>query len=531
MKARHQSEQSKSLSDEVQDDPLLTQDELDLEEASLAEETVDLFDDEEADAEAAAYALALSDQTDALDDTSTETLSAEDIPDRDFGDTERVYLREIGATPLLTAEQELRLCALMDAEQLVRGLQTNPTSSPPWESIYERLIQSWQAVQAECAQRDLALPDLATLLYEAAETPVLALSPHPSALHQYLRPIGWGRDPKLEGLARALYTIIIAGIALPAPFTRQVAEHFAHTGELIPEWEEVQSWLPMPETGLAHLQALANQAEEARNHITRANLRLVVSIAKRYVSRGVPLMDLIQEGTLGLLRAIDKFAAWRGFKFSTYATWWVRQAVIRSIADQARTIRFPTHMIDLMNRLARVQRRMTQEKGQEPTAKELALEMDFLTEREQALVSESLATGKPLEPKLARKFAQAVQRVEQLMRMSLDPVSLEAPVGSEQSSQLGEFIADESESSPSDSASRALLRQQVRSILATLSPREREVLEMRFGFLDGRMHTLEEVGNAFGVTRERVRQIEAKALRKLRHPSNSRRLRDYLSDL
>jgi RNA polymerase primary sigma factor len=280
---------------------------------------------------------------------------------------------------------------------------------------------------------------------------------------------------------------------------------------------------------------VAQQAEEAKNTLVRANLRLVMSIAKRYLGRGIAFMDLVQEGSMGLLRAIDRFHVWRGFKFSTYATWWIRQAMTRAIADQARTIRLPIHFMDEVNKLIHLQRRMTQALGQEPTSEELALEMaleiGLLDEQEAARVMEAKAKGEALAPGLAQKYDQAVKRVQKIMRLALEPVSLEAPVGTEQNSLMGDFVADESGPSPVEQASLQMLKQQVHRLMAGLTEREREVLEMRFGFRDGRAHTLEEVSHAFHITRERVRQIEAKALRKLRHPLNSRRLRDYLGDL
>jgi RNA polymerase primary sigma factor len=298
----------------------------------------------------------------------------------------------------------------------------------------------------------------------------------------------------------------------------------------LPEWEEIVGDLPDRASLDDHAARIAANAEEAKQSLIRSNLRLVVSIAKRYLGRGISFMDLIQEGNMGLLRATEKFSAWRGFKFSTYATWWIRQAISRSIADQARTIRIPVHLVETINKLARVQRRMTQELGQEPTSEDLALEMDGFDERELAAILEANANGRPLEPALERKLDAAIRKVQQIMRVSAEPISLETPIGSEQNSLLGEFIEDESEMSPSDSATLQMLKQQVRDVLANLSEREREVVEMRFGFLDGKTHTLEEVGSKFNVTRERVRQIEAKALRKLRHPHHSRRLRDYLGD-
>jgi RNA polymerase primary sigma factor len=272
------------------------------------------------------------------------------------------------------------------------------------------------------------------------------------------------------------------------------------------------------------------RGKEATHALERANLRLVVSIAKRYIGRGISFQDLIQEGSIGLLRAAEKFNAWRGFKFSTYATWWIRQAISRAIADQARTIRIPVHLVESINKLARVQRRMTQRLGQDPTSEDLALEMDLLEPTDLAAIHEANATGKPIDPALVRKWDAAVKRVEQIRRVSAEPISLQAPVGSEENSLLGDFIEDESIMSPVDSATLEMLKEQVRNVLTSLNDRERDVLEMRFGFADGKTHTLEEVGQKFGVTRERVRQIEAKALRKLRHPHHSRRLRDYLAD-
>ncbi len=284
------------------------------------------------------------------------------------------------------------------------------------------------------------------------------------------------------------------------------------------------------------LDTLVKQGQLAHNQLAQSNLRLVVSVAKRYIGRGLNFLDLIQEGNLGLLRAVDKFDHLLGFKFSTYATWWIRQAISRAIADQARTIRIPVHMVETINRQSRIQRRLQQEMGRDPGHEEIAIEMEFLEPPDMKVVKASIERYKRLDMDslrrydldVARRLERAAAKVRRIQRLSQEPLSLETPVGSEENSYLGDFIEDDSMPGPADAASRRLLKEQMGEILDGLSERERKVLVMRFGLEDGVTRTLEDVGREFNVTRERVRQIEAKALRKLRHPLRSRKLRDYL---
>jgi RNA polymerase primary sigma factor len=288
------------------------------------------------------------------------------------------------------------------------------------------------------------------------------------------------------------------------------------------------SHLPDEESLRLELENVQYRAQESRQILIRSNLRLVVSVAKRYLGRGSSFLDLIQEGNLGLLRAVSKFDPARGYKFSTYATWWIRQSISRSIADQARTIRIPVHIFETFNRLMQIQRHLTQTLGRTPSPGELALEADFVDPKDKQLIQRVKGDVNLLPHDVRMRWTHAASKVGQVLRAAEEPVSLESPVGSEDNSMLGDFIEDEEAQEPMDAAAREMLREQVKNALAVLSPREREVMEMRFGLLDGKDHTLEEVGQAFNVTRERIRQIEAKALRKLRHPTRSRHLRDFL---
>ncbi len=338
-----------------------------------------------------------------------------------------------------------------------------------------------------------------------------AFDPSNDPVRMYLREIG--QVPLLSGDQEvSLAEAMIRG--------DQARSRLAHDGDL-------------PYELVSDLEREAQQGDRARRQLAEANLRLVVSVAKRYMGRGMSFLDLIQEGNIGLLKAVEKFDHTMGYKFSTYATWWIRQAISRAIADQARTIRIPVHMVETISHLIRTQRRLQQELGRDPRPEDLALDPQMgvivgLEEEDREAIQAAIDGERRLDPLLARKLRRAASQVERIMRISQEPMSLETPVGSEEDSYLGDFIRDETMPEPDDAASQQLLREQLRLILNSLNHRERQVLEMRFGLKDGQSHTLEEVGQAFGVTRERIRQIEAKALRKLRHPLRSRKLRDYL---
>lgn len=450
-------------------------------------------------------------------------------------DPVRLYLKEIGEIELLDVDKEFWLATRIEAARRVEALsKAHPLARKKsavrkgiYLALYEELLTAWKRLIEDTHRLGYTCPDMGLILAESQMLQHAWNVMAPSYLRSYLDNGRWGKDHLWDGVARHAYIVFICLYLMPTGVAEQLAKSLKETGELPPE-KTFARYLPDENVLRSELDDIRFRSTEARQAIIRSNLRLVVSVAKRYIGRGSSFQDLIQEGNIGLLRAVSKFDPSRGYKFSTYATWWIRQSISRSIADQARTIRIPVHIFESINRLIRLQRALTQKLGREPTSEELALEAGFLDPKDGQIILQARAEGLPLPADVRRRLSRAATKVGRVLRASEEPMSLESPVGTEDSSQLGDFIEDVDALEPMDAAAREMLREQVKNALAVLSDREREVLEMRFGLLDGKDHTLEEVGQYFNVTRERIRQIEAKALRKLRHPTRSRFLRDYL---
>jgi RNA polymerase primary sigma factor len=450
-------------------------------------------------------------------------------------DPVRLYLREIGEVKLLDSDSEFRLATMIEADRWVGVLRRRPLRKgltlpcAIYHALLTEMLTSWERLLEDADRFDHQPPDLGRMLTEAQALHSGWESDTPSYLRAYLDNGKWGTDELWNGIAFKAYRVFLSLYLLPSRYAEWLLNHLiSHNDNILPTQHTLYHNLSADEDLLFEMNAAQTRAKDANQALIRANLRLVVSVAKRYLGRGINFLDLIQEGNLGLLRAVGKFDPRRGFKFSTYATWWIRQSINRSIAEQARTIRIPVHLFESISRILRVQRTLTQELGRDPTTEELAMEVGYLPASDVQAILRAHAEEKALPPDLQNRLDIATQKINRVLRSAEEPVSIDGPVGDEDSSSLGDFIEDEDAPSPLDSASRQMLREQMQDALTFLTDREREVLELRFGLKDGRDHTLEEVSDFFDVTRERIRQIEAKALRKLRHPSRSRQLRDYL---
>jgi RNA polymerase primary sigma factor len=453
-------------------------------------------------------------------------------------DPVRLYLREIGQVKLLDAAREFRLAAMIEARRVLlltmrrqHGIQKK--TDKPFTWVFRDLLKDLQTatkrLKEDATRLVLDAPDLGMLLAEAQGLHK-GFENHtiPSHLHAYIEREMWGKDPLWDSIISHAYIVYVIFYILPDEYGSWLQKSLKKNPNL-PTQQTLFNNLPEEAALKQEVDTLRARADEANAALIRANLRLVVSVAKRYLGRGISFLDLIQEGNLGLLRAVNKFDPRRGYKFSTYATWWIRQSINRSIAEQARTIRIPVHLFESITRILRIQRTLTQQLGRDPTNNEIALESGFLSPVDVQMILRNRAESSPNPPDLQHLWEIATGKVDRILNSAEEPISLEGPVsGEEDASQLGDFIEDVDALEPLDAASLEMLREQVQHALEVLSDRERQVLELRFGLVDGKDHTLEEVSRFFDVTRERIRQIEAKALRKLRHPTRSRQLRDYL---
>jgi RNA polymerase primary sigma factor len=450
-------------------------------------------------------------------------------------DPVQMYLNDIGTIGLLDVHQEFWLGARLLSTRRMDRLKresplvdtNNPTDSDLYSAIYDELRVMYRRIDEDVKRLKMVCPDWEIIIDEARTLRKTWFLDPPSYTRDYLDNGLWGENEEWGSVARNIFHFFVAFYSFPDSIAEWLKTYITEAKNL-PTVKKFQEKLPSDEKLQIEVEGLWSRYYEAHQALIRRNLKLVVSVAKHYIGRGNSFLDLIQEGNVGLLRAVSKFDPTRGFKFSTYATWWIRQSVSRSIADQARTIRIPVHVFETVTQLLRIRRRLTQELEHEPTLKEIALETDYLDSEDKRAIKDHLKLQDSLPPELLRKWREATSKVHSYLRAAEDPMSLDRPVGDEDDNQLEDFIQDEDAASPIEATAMEMMREQLGKALDNLSVRERQVLELRFGLMDGKVHTLEEVGAYFDVTRERIRQIEATALRKLRSPNVSYKLEDYV---
>ena len=448
-------------------------------------------------------------------------------------DPVRLYMREIGQIDLLGADDEFWLSSRMKAQDLVAELKNKlaEIDQAGHKALMQMVFDELLAINANLKRMAKKIRfDLPDVRLVVQETQALRHDWHvdqPSYFRNYLENNFWAAENKQRELIRQNFRFYLCLYLLPLNISKDLVDTLQKKPRM-PGLAFFKGRLPDEAVLQANFTEIELRNGEANQILTLANLRLVVSVAKRYMNRGIAFLDLIQEGNLGLLRPIQKFDPTLGFKFSTYATWWIRQSISRYIAEHARTIRLPVHMYESISRVLRIQRYLTQELGRDPSLEEIALESEYLDEAAVEAIHHALRENVSPDPIHIIAWEDAVDKISNILKVAEEPISLERPVGDEDNSTLGDFIEDQEASAPMDEAAKEMLRVQVRQSLTSLSERERQVLELRFGLIDGQDHTLEEVSQYFNITRERVRQIEAKALRKLRHPSRSADLREFL---
>jgi RNA polymerase primary sigma factor len=432
----------------------------------------------------------------------TEEIAEQDITD----DPVRIYLHEIGRVHLLTGEEEKRLARHMEEGKYINHIRQDYARKngrqPSSAEVIIVMLQNLSNITPFIGllQEELGLKKTEKFV-ESVYDAKLQENIDNSIDPQKILNIATKLNKQPNEVEEMLIKLSLGNRQIPVEIRDAINKKVGLTDieKLISDKKLLEALHANEKKITNHFNEMVREGKKAEKHLIEANLRLVVSVAKKHIGRGMSLLDLIQEGNIGLMRAVEKFDYRKGYKFSTYATWWIRQALTRAIADQARTIRIPVHMVETINRLLRISRRLAQEYGREPTSREIAKEMEVTSDK-----------------------------VREIVKVSQLPISLESPIGEEEDSPLGNSIEDRNALPPVDIASKQLLKEQIEDVLGTLTPREQRVLQLRFGLEDGRSRTLEEVGVEFNVTRERIRQIEAKALRKLRHPSRSRKLKDYL---